>query len=99
MSSVSCSKTAPKPKDSSLSPSTWNRSPAWRSDTAGTRPRAERRGLLRAQENALRYYAAMARVHPYLGIDSRKLSEFCLRWHITEMSLFGSVARRDFGVA
>lgn len=39
----------------------------------------------------------MVRVHPHLGIESSELVEFCRRWHITEMSLFGSVTRDDFG--
>lgn len=39
----------------------------------------------------------MTRVHPHLSIDGSELDEFCRRWHITEMALFGSVARGDFG--
>lgn len=33
---------------------------------------------------------------PRIPIDSDKLREFCLRWKITEMALFGSVLREDF---
>jgi predicted nucleotidyltransferase len=31
-----------------------------------------------------------------LGVSSAVLAEFCRRWHITEMALFGSVLRDDF---
>lgn len=34
---------------------------------------------------------------PRLPLDSAKLREFCLRWTISELSLFGSVLRDDFG--
>jgi len=34
---------------------------------------------------------------PRLPIDSDKLREFCTRWKITELALFGSVVRDDFG--
>jgi predicted nucleotidyltransferase len=34
---------------------------------------------------------------PRLHIDDAKLREFCTRWHITELALFGSVTRDDFG--
>lgn len=34
---------------------------------------------------------------PQLAFDSDKLREFCLRWNITELALFGSVVRDDFG--
>jgi predicted nucleotidyltransferase len=32
-----------------------------------------------------------------LSIDRRELAEFCQRWKIAELSLFGSVLRDDFG--
>lgn len=31
------------------------------------------------------------------NIPTEKLAEFCRRWRITEMSLFGSALRDDFG--
>jgi uncharacterized protein len=31
-----------------------------------------------------------------LGVTSSTLAEFCHRWHITEMALFGSMLRDDF---
>jgi uncharacterized protein len=34
---------------------------------------------------------------PQLDIPDRRISEFCLKWHITEMALFGSVLRDDWG--
>ena len=34
---------------------------------------------------------------PKLPFDPERLREFCLRWTITELSLFGSVLREDFG--
>ena len=34
---------------------------------------------------------------PLLHIDDKKLREFCVRWKITELALFGSVVRDDFG--
>jgi predicted nucleotidyltransferase len=30
-------------------------------------------------------------------IPQAKITEFCHRWQVTEMSLFGSALRRDFG--
>lgn len=33
---------------------------------------------------------------PRIPIDSDKLREFCTRWKITELALFGSVLRDDF---
>ena len=32
-----------------------------------------------------------------IEIDIESVSRFCRKWHITEMSLFGSVLRDDFG--
>ena len=29
--------------------------------------------------------------------DKRKIADFCVRWHISEMDLFGSALRDDFG--
>ncbi len=34
---------------------------------------------------------------PKIDIPMDKLSEFCKRWKIVELSLFGSVLRDDFG--
>ena len=34
---------------------------------------------------------------PQLKIDKDRLAEFCRRWKITELALFGSVLRDDFG--
>ena len=33
---------------------------------------------------------------PRIPIDSEKLAEFCRRWKIVELDLFGSVIREDF---
>lgn len=33
---------------------------------------------------------------PKIPIDRDKIAEFCRRWKITELSLFGSVLRDDF---
>jgi len=32
-----------------------------------------------------------------ISLDREKIAEFCRRWKITELSLFGSVLRDDFG--
>lgn len=32
-----------------------------------------------------------------LGITEEELADFCRRWQITELSLFGSILRDDFG--
>lgn len=34
---------------------------------------------------------------PQVEIDRQRLVEFCGKWRITELSLFGSVLREDFG--
>ena len=34
---------------------------------------------------------------PRLHIDDDRLREFCARWRIIELALFGSVVRDDFG--
>jgi uncharacterized protein len=34
---------------------------------------------------------------PQIPIDQTKLASFCQKWKITELSLFGSVLREDFG--
>jgi predicted nucleotidyltransferase len=36
-------------------------------------------------------------MRPRIAIDRKKLAEFCREWHVTELSLFGSVLREDFG--
>ena len=37
-----------------------------------------------------------ARIYDRLSITPAQLAEFCQRWHIAELSLFGSVLRDDF---
>jgi len=32
-----------------------------------------------------------------IGIDKHRIAEFCRRWNVTELALFGSVLREDFG--
>jgi len=32
-----------------------------------------------------------------IGVDSRSLREFCVRWQVRELALFGSALRDDFG--
>lgn len=32
-----------------------------------------------------------------LGVDPRRIDEFCRKWKIRELSLFGSALRDDFG--
>ena len=34
---------------------------------------------------------------PHIEIPPDKIAAFCKRWHITELALFGSVLRNDFG--
>lgn len=36
------------------------------------------------------------RLQSRLGISPEQLAEFCQRWHIAELALFGSVLRDDF---
>ena len=33
---------------------------------------------------------------PAIAVDREKIAEFCRKWRITELSLFGSVLRDDF---
>jgi len=40
---------------------------------------------------------AVLRVRHRLGISMGAVEDFCRRWHVLEMSLFGSVLRDDFG--
>ncbi|MEA2164364.1 MAG: uncharacterized protein QOK37_2491 [Thermoanaerobaculia bacterium] len=35
--------------------------------------------------------------HIAIDYDKEKLRDFCRRWKVTELSLFGSVVRDDFG--
>ncbi len=35
-------------------------------------------------------------VKPHIQIPAAKISEFCNKWKITELSLFGSATRNDF---
>lgn len=32
-----------------------------------------------------------------IELDRKRIEEFCVKWHIVEFSLFGSVLRDDFG--
>ena len=32
-----------------------------------------------------------------INIDTDKIADFCRRWNVTELALFGSVLRDDFG--
>lgn len=36
---------------------------------------------------------------PKVAVDSRRIAEFCRRWHVRRLALFGSVLRDDFGPA
>lgn len=38
------------------------------------------------------------RIHDRLGIDDDRLAEICRRHQVSELALFGSVLRDDFGV-
>jgi len=38
----------------------------------------------------------MATVNPHLSVTSEQIADFCRRWQITELALFGSVVRDDF---
>lgn len=33
---------------------------------------------------------------PRVPVEPAKIAEFCRRWHVAELSLFGSVVREDF---
>lgn len=33
---------------------------------------------------------------PHLAVSDDRIADFCRRWTITEMSMFGSVVRADF---
>lgn len=33
----------------------------------------------------------------HITVDEAKIAEFCHKWQVTELSLFGSVLREDFG--
>jgi uncharacterized protein len=39
----------------------------------------------------------METLKPHIEIDRERLETFCKKWKITELSLFGSVLRDDFG--
>ena len=36
---------------------------------------------------------------PQIQVDAERIADFCRRWKIAEMSLFGSVLREDFSPA
>jgi len=35
-------------------------------------------------------------MHPQVSLDQARITEFCRRWKVVELSLFGSVLRQDF---
>lgn len=35
-------------------------------------------------------------MNPAITIPQQQIADFCRRWHITELALFGSVLRQDF---
>jgi uncharacterized protein len=37
-----------------------------------------------------------SKVYDHLGITPKQLTEFCQHWHVSELSLFGSILRDDF---
>jgi predicted nucleotidyltransferase len=39
---------------------------------------------------------AIATINPHLSVAPEQIAEFCRRWQITELALFGSVVRDDF---
>lgn len=39
----------------------------------------------------------MTSIHGNIELDERAVAEFCRRWRIRELALFGSVLRDDFG--
>jgi uncharacterized protein len=47
-------------------------------------------------QSSARWYNRQG-MSPRLHIDDARLREFCARWKITELALFGSVVRDDFG--
>lgn len=42
------------------------------------------------------YDSNVKQVHPRLPISNEQLDEFCQRWHVIELALFGSVTRDDY---
>lgn len=40
--------------------------------------------------------ASPSQVNPHLSVTSEQIAEFCRRWKISELALFGSVVRDDF---
>jgi predicted nucleotidyltransferase len=38
----------------------------------------------------------MGTINPHLQVTEAQLADFCRRWQITELALFGSVVRDDF---
>jgi len=36
-------------------------------------------------------------INPDIGIPMNRVIDFCQRWHIIELALFGSALREDFG--
>ncbi|WP_416672376.1 nucleotidyltransferase family protein [Egbenema bharatensis] len=39
---------------------------------------------------------SLSRLYDRLGITPTQLAEFCQRWHVAELALFGSILRDDF---
>lgn len=52
------------------------------------------RGIGRGIAGGITYNRGMATSLP---IDLERIGEFCRRWKVTELALFGSVLRDDFG--
>ena len=54
--------------------------------------------LLRSVDEPGRIYydRNVNQVHPRLPISNEQLDEFCQRWHVIELALFGSVTRDDY---
>ena len=49
------------------------------------------------QPRTIEPMTAQELVQQRLGVDPARIAEFCRRWQIAELSLFGSVLRDDFG--
>ena len=43
-------------------------------------------------------YASKSKLYDRLGITPTQLKEFCRRWKVAELSLFGSILRQDFNL-
>jgi uncharacterized protein len=54
-------------------------------------PRQMDGGQRRAQRSP-----AIATINPHLSVTPEQIADFCRRWQIVELALFGSVVRDDF---